>query len=218
VAVVKATASVGSITLPSLVKFVLPLDPDRVAGLASVSLAGGKIIAVEPDGTLSYGATIADGWSPFGLTQAHLKSVKFKMASIVDPGWGQFTKAILSANLILGSTTIPVEIDVPIGAGAWTVGIVPPGVTVNLLSDIASLLGDSSYQTALPPQLVKMTAFQVQSLILKFDPAGPSWSGIDLDLGTANAWPIAENPCGCVTRSRLCSSALRGLAAAKITC
>jgi hypothetical protein len=112
---------------------------------------------------------------------------------IVDPDWGREQKAILTANLILGKATIPVEIDVPIGAGAWTVGIVPPGVTVHLLSDIAELLGGNDYQAALPKQLVDMTALQIQSLLLQFDPKGPTWSGIDINLATANSWPIGGN-------------------------
>jgi len=142
IAQVTVTTTIASITLDALTKAVLPLDPKSAQGFEALALSDGQVTAVAPAGTLVYRATIADGWSPFGLKQAHLEKVAFALASINDPTYGIVQQVELTANLILGHTTLPIEIDVPLGAGSWNVGIVPPGVTIKALGDIAALLGD----------------------------------------------------------------------------
>jgi len=193
VAKVYVTSTVPAITLPTLARYVLPLNADAVPGLDAIQFTGGKLLAAQPDGTMVFSAVLEDGWSPFGLSQVHLEQLQFKMAVCADPTWGQAYRVLFTANLMLGSTAIPIEIEVPLGAGSWSLGIVPPGVTINVLDDVAQLLGGSDYQNALPARLAQMTTLQLKQLRLQFDPSDPNWSAIDLDFATANSWPIASN-------------------------
>jgi hypothetical protein len=193
VAEVKATSPVASITLAALADAVVPIDTKMARGLSAIVFTGGTLTAIEPDGTLSFFASIADGWSPFGLSSATLETIQFGFATVVDPTSGAFSKALLTATLVLNTTKIPLEIDIPLSGGSWSAGIVPPGVTVNALGDIAELIGGNDFSSVIPSQLLSMMAIHIQSLILLFDPSVPSWAGIDVNLSTANPWPIAAN-------------------------
>lgn len=193
VAAVTLKSTVASITMPKLVAHVLPLDATSASGFDALAFTNGAIIAVAPDNTLSYVASLAGNWSPFGADTMHLESVVFKIAAVLDEDGSLYQQAIMTATLRLGGTSVPVEIDVPLGGGSWSVGVAPPGVDINALTDIAELLGGSGFTAALPQKLVNMTALHLDSMILRFEPSGPSWSGIDLSLSTANPWPIANN-------------------------
>jgi hypothetical protein len=197
VALVTATGTTASITMKALGQTILPLDPQTTDGLGSIVLTGGAITAIEPDGILTFFATMADGWSPFGLDQIHLERIDFRCAVVSDAAWGRSEKVILTTDLVITSdgkqkTTIPLEVDVPLGGGAWSAGIVAPGVKLNGLSAIAGLLGGDEYVNVIPSQVHDITELQLETLVVLFDPAGPSWNGIDIGISTAHLWPIAD--------------------------
>ena len=181
-----------SLTLPDLGRHLLPLAPGAAGGTEALAFAPGDVRAAVPDGTLVVRGTLAQAWSPLGLERVALEGVALGVAVISDPDWGESRRVLLDATLRLDQRRIPVELEVPLGTGTWTLGIVPPGVQVNLLQDLAQLMGGADFAAALPGQLVSMTELTLRTLRIQFDPAGPAWHAVDLGIETANPWPIAS--------------------------